>query len=222
MIQYYDDHELACVDGYSFRIDKKTGYYLSSKKIDGKRKRLHVYVWEKENGKVPKNFHVHHIDGNKDNNDISNLTLMARSVHEKYHGSKMDNEQRERAKQVLIDIAIPLSKEWHRSEEGKEWHRKHGVEAYKKRKPIRYCCTYCGTSFETTKIYKAGSNTFCSNKCKAAYRRESGVDNIVKKCEKCGGEFIANKYSSVKYCKDCQNKLGYPRGRIQHGGKGQS
>ena len=44
-ITYKDGY--AYVDGYKFRKDSKTGYYLSSKKIDGRRPRLHVYVWEK-------------------------------------------------------------------------------------------------------------------------------------------------------------------------------
>ena len=47
MIEYHDD--IAEIDGISFRKDKKSGYYLSSKAIQGKRKRLHIYIWEKYN-----------------------------------------------------------------------------------------------------------------------------------------------------------------------------
>ena len=47
MIEYHDD--IAEIDGISFRKDKKSGYYLSSKAIHGKRTRLHIYIWEKYN-----------------------------------------------------------------------------------------------------------------------------------------------------------------------------
>lgn len=41
MIKYYDDKNVAIVDDYVFNRDKKTGYYLSSRKIGDKKKRLH-------------------------------------------------------------------------------------------------------------------------------------------------------------------------------------
>ena len=34
---------------------------------------------------IPKGFCVHHIDGNKQNNDISNLALLSISAHSKLH-----------------------------------------------------------------------------------------------------------------------------------------
>lgn len=39
-------------NGYRFVKDKKTGYYLSTKKIDGKRERLHRYVYRCEVGDI--------------------------------------------------------------------------------------------------------------------------------------------------------------------------
>jgi hypothetical protein len=61
-------------DGYIFTRDKKSGYYLSAKPIhNDKRIMLHRYVWIKYNGEIPKGYSVHHIDENKENNDIMNL-----------------------------------------------------------------------------------------------------------------------------------------------------
>ena len=49
-------------------------------------KRLHTLIVEKcINRKLNKNEVVHHIDGNKLNNDPNNLFVMPRSVHQKLH-----------------------------------------------------------------------------------------------------------------------------------------
>lgn len=37
--------------------------------------------------KLPKNFEVHHIDFNRNNNKISNLVALPRNLHKKYHNS---------------------------------------------------------------------------------------------------------------------------------------
>lgn len=202
MIQYLDNHDTACYNGYTFRRDKKTGYYLSAKPICGKRKRLHVYVWENEIGEIQKGFQVHHKDRNKDNNEIENLELLSVHEHMSIHG-------KERAKQSaenVVKYAMPKAKEWHKSEQGREWHVIHGIEAYSKRKPIEYKCDYCGNVFETRNIYSEKSNKFCSNKCKAAFRRESGVDDVKKICKVCGGEYYANKYANTSRCEICKSK----------------
>lgn len=203
MIQYFDDGDLACVDGFSFRRDKKTGYYLSSKKIDGKRKRLHVYMWEKKNGNAPKGYHVHHIDGNKRNNDIVNLTLLPGADHLSEH---MLDEKRKENSRKAIKMATEAAKEWHHSEEGRKWHSDHAKQTMRNRSPLKYTCDNCGDEFESKKIYSATDNKFCSNKCKAAFRRKSGVDDVIKVCEVCGKEYVANKYQKTTRCADCKNR----------------
>ena len=46
----------------------------------------HILVWERETGiPVRPGFAIHHLDGNKQNNDISNLCLMKFSAHSTYH-----------------------------------------------------------------------------------------------------------------------------------------
>ena len=46
----------------------------------------HIFVWEQATGfSVPKGFCIHHIDGNKKNNDISNLCLIEHRAHTKLH-----------------------------------------------------------------------------------------------------------------------------------------
>ena len=69
-------------NGIKFTRDEKTGYYLNSTI----RKRLHRYVWEFYNGSIESGYDIHHIDGDKSNNDISNLAKMSRHKHAEIHG----------------------------------------------------------------------------------------------------------------------------------------
>src|SRR5699024_5430833 len=84
-----EDRETIIYDGYKFHRYKQAKqesdrrYYRGWVDINGKNTKtyLHRYVWEKYNGNVPKGFHIHHIDGNFSNNDISNLECKERSTH---------------------------------------------------------------------------------------------------------------------------------------------
>jgi hypothetical protein len=54
----------------------------------------HIYVFEKETGiQVPSNCVVHHLDGNKQNNDISNLCLMSFGGHSTYHNRERNKNE---------------------------------------------------------------------------------------------------------------------------------
>lgn len=99
--------------------------------------------------------------------------------------------------------ATVMAKEWHNSNEGHEWHKKHYEQMKEKLHiPKRFVCEYCNKEFVNTQI----NSRFCSNKCKSAWRRKSGIDDITKICFKCGKEYIANKYQKTKYCPLCKNK----------------
>lgn len=65
-------------------------------KIDGKCIAEHRYVMEQHLGrKLRRNEVVHHIDGDKSNNSLSNLELMSYKEHNDLHGHT------ERAKEIL-------------------------------------------------------------------------------------------------------------------------
>ena len=53
--------------------------------IHGRRRRLHIVIWEEANGAIPKGFIIHHKDKNKESYKLSNLELMTRSDHNKVH-----------------------------------------------------------------------------------------------------------------------------------------
>ena len=48
-------------------------------------KLLHRLVYESHFGPIPTGFVVHHVDGNKENNNITNLILLSKNNHQKLH-----------------------------------------------------------------------------------------------------------------------------------------
>lgn len=68
----------------------KKGYIRTRR--DGRTLMEHVRVWESYFGKVPEGMQIHHIDGNKQNNDINNLQLVTPLEHKRIHeGCKLIN-----------------------------------------------------------------------------------------------------------------------------------
>ena len=173
-------------DGKRFCRDDKTGYYLNSTI----HKRLHRYVWEHEVGTIPKGYQVHHIDGNKANNDISNLSLITNKGHQRLHGQEQARKEKSRQN---IKKAAEKAPAWHRSDEGRKWHSEH-MQGFKQ-PLVDKVCEQCGAVYQGIKRQR-----FCSNKCKSAYRRRSGADNVTLVCGYCGRKYKANKYDDTKYC----------------------
>jgi hypothetical protein len=61
-------------------------------KIKGQLIFEHRYIWEKFNGKIPDGFEIHHKNGNKQDNRLSNLELITRLEHRRLHeGWKLEN-----------------------------------------------------------------------------------------------------------------------------------
>ena len=75
---------------------KWNGYFMRNFYIDGRKVTIlqHRYIWEEYYGKIPDNMEVHHIDRNRSNNDISNLTLMSANNHMSYHNIGNDYRKR--------------------------------------------------------------------------------------------------------------------------------
>lgn len=200
----YDD-KYGYVDGYRFRKNVNSGYYLSSKAIGEKRMDLHRYIWFKYNGEIPKGMEIHHKDMNKDNNEISNLQMMTADEHRKWHGRNYSEELKQKWIKNLEENARPKAAEWHGGEEGKKWHSKNSIECWNKREFEKHTCIECGSEFESRTVSKA---YFCTPKCRTKNRVKSGVDNVTKICVICSGEFVANKYYKPITCsRSCGGKL---------------
>jgi len=161
-------------------------------------KRLHRVVWEHSFGTVPEGFDIHHKDGNKSNNAISNLECIIKSKHRSDHSKELV------AKGVIgtaahIQRIQEAAKIWHGSDTGRDWHREH-YEEFKHllHARVERQCSFCGKLHNTCK--QSSENTFCSNNCKSAWRRKSGFDTVQRICEICGNEFNCNKYNKTTTC----------------------
>ena len=187
-----------------FTLDEKSGYYQNATI----HKSLHRFVWEENNGVIPKGYEIHHIDFNKSNNNISNLIMLSKKEHLEIHSKSLTDKQRQFKRDNMNNVARPKAIEWHKSKEGLEWHKKHYQECLKDSKTkMKRACVFCGSEF----IGYSNSN-YCSNKCKSAQRRKSGKDKITVKCIICGNDFSTNKYRPAKTCsKSCANIMWHSK-----------
>lgn len=157
---------------------------------------LHQEVWKEANGvgTIPKGFHVHHLDHDTENNDPANLVLLEGYAHRQHHGYTEENRAKLAAAQAA---AVEAAKAWHSSPEGLAWHAEHARESIVARPVLDLTCEQCGGPNVTQ---GNGRDRFCSNRCKAAWRRESGVDDEDRTCAACQQTFRINRYSRARTC----------------------
>jgi hypothetical protein len=158
-------------------------------------KRLHVEIWKDRNKReVPEGFHVHHHNENPLNNTPGNLVLISAEAHHDHHFTPerhavfMDN----------LELGRAAAAAWHRSEEGRMFHVKLGKQSWEGRELKAFPCQQCGESCEC--LRRGEHVKFCSNKCRAAARRASGVDDVERQCAGCGEPFTVNKHAKTTCC----------------------
>ena len=171
-------------NGVRFYLNSSTGYWERARGVPRK---MHVYVWEFYFGKLPDGYCIHHKDGDKGNNDIENLQLMTFKEHASLHAQKSDHT-----------AFVEKSRGWHKTDVAREVSRQNGYATSAEWPTRTYTCEYCGATFEVKS--PRTDYRFCSNKCKSAWRRQSGVDDEHRTCVVCGGEFVVNKYSKTLCC----------------------
>lgn len=182
--------------------ERRSDRVYLKKTINGKDAYLHRVIYEEVNGRIPKGMHIHHKDGNELNNSIENLELLTPAEHANEH---MDEEGREWRRKNLSENARPKASEWHRDPANRQHHVDIGGMAYKNFNPEDKQCQKCNKPFRPKKL--GSLDKFCSNSCKSAARRDSGVDDIEVKCELCGAAFMKNKYLKNVFCsKSCAMK----------------
>lgn len=154
-------------NGKKYRLYKDERYFSRGTK------RLHTEVWKYYKGEIPKGYHVHHVDGNTHNNDVSNLNLIRAELHLRYEGKKRFKENPEWAKEFHTK-GIEKAKEWHKSSEGKQWHSEHGKKTWINREYKVLVCEVCNKEYKTR---HSGKSKYCHPNCKAtALRRRRKLE----------------------------------------------
>lgn len=143
----------------------------------GRGNSLHRDVWEYNNGDIPEGHHIHHVDEDFNNNDVSNLECLPSAEHFALHSEARAELGRSSKSLDHLGRIREKAAEWHRSEEGRQWHREvsakafaPGGEAYQARQrqiaeqkanPVTRVCTECGEEFPSP----TGRATICSQTC---------------------------------------------------------
>ena len=190
-------------DGVKFFLNAGSGYYSHGFKNHGVTTNvsLHRYVWEKFNGTIPEGYEVHHIDGNRANNDITNLSCSRMQEHRRGHfiermGVKFDG------KCLVCGCAIPKDKSG-------VFCSKRCKQAYarkEKRYMVERVCSVCGKTFLTNK-YREGKT--CSPSCRAIqFERDMANEEKESVCVICGKRFHKRGQKKLDVCSPkCAGKL---------------
>lgn len=198
--------QVLVMNGEIVQFRKKTdnGYWVNTSKKAGSILYLHREKYKQEFGLTEeqiKGYEVHHIDGNKDNNDISNLKLLTKEEHQKIHSTRNKSSHRHVCKKCGRVYWSTVSKSVDICDRCAPELASGGSSMLM----IKKKCEYCGAEYETKGVNRNRSK-FCSNKCKSAYRRAKGIDNVERVCERCGNVYLVNKYSNGKICRKCSGK----------------
>lgn len=164
---------------------QKDGYWVNGMPIHA-----HRWVWINNYGTIANKMDIHHIDGNKDNNDINNLEMLSRSDHlKKHHAQGLFDYNRNRKQ-------LEDARKWLKTEEGRRKQSEISKKSWKYRKKGIKNCKSCDKEFFTFQPWAK----FCSDACDKRWRRKQGLYNIEAKCPICDKLFLKDKFSPKRFC----------------------
>ena len=143
---------------------------------------------------------VHHLDGDKGNNEIDNLEIISRSDHLKKHWQEGRFDLEQRRKQLAE------ARTWLHTPEGRKKQSADAKLGWKKRKrnPYRKNCLGCNKAFDTYQIW----TKCCSDACYMRHRRRNGIGKVERNCWICGKVFFIDKYTKTRTCgRNCKREL---------------
>ena len=193
------------VDATHQKFCDKTYYMSSSGHFIRGNCPLHQDIWIYYHGEIPKGYEIHHIDGDKGNNDIYNLQLLTKAEHRRLHLSKPE-----------------LKSQFEKVFECEYCHKKFtavdcGTNRFcspeckirfsyrEESNQVERICAFCGKPF---KVYKYQDTKCCSYSCGRKYAVQQHLETA--NCIVCGKEFYRAEKSNKKYCsRRCATKAKY-------------
>lgn len=158
---------------------------------------IHRVVFTYYCGEIPDDYHVHHIDTNKSNNNAENLQRLPAAQHHKIHATNCVAQQF-----VCEYCGQEFSRKQICSENIRFCSRKCYKAWVRREKPVKKICAFCGKEFNT---YDAKIK-YCSQSCASQASNAKRKKDRTKTCEFCGQKFVANK-SRQRFCsKSCAMK----------------
>lgn len=183
-----------------------TKYNKSAKGFFSRNASIHRVVWAYFNGEIPEGYDIHHVDGNKGNNNIENLQCMTAGDHQRLHiarGEKFPTKKKRFVCEVCGKEFYTVDRNVQRycSPHCRDVSRYH-------REMTSKTCEWCGKVFETAHP----ESRFCSPACGAQSRYQNAL--IKKICPVCGKEFERVKSEQSETCSlSCRTRLMWQRRR---------
>jgi predicted nucleic acid-binding Zn ribbon protein len=220
IIERTEEREVAVFRGDRYRRYPKAkrreqATYFFAWTTEKKLGRLHQEVWKAHYGAIPDGYEIHHFDGDPSNNTIGNLRCVTSGEHKRLdHQRRGGLTERQRAH---LERVLPLARAAQQTPEFRARLSERAKKQWKDPPTASYVCEQCGEGFNAVAL--GTQNRFCSNKCKSAWRRASGVDDEQRTCGWCGGEFAVNRYSKAENCsRSCAASACHARARLQFDG----
>lgn len=195
-------------NGETYERGEKSRYYFkkTTRNVERKNaKQLHRAVWEYYNGKIPEGHQIHHIDGDIDNNDISNLECISRKDHLSMHAQKnKENDEYVNKNRKQLAEASKRAALWHSSGEGKKWHSEHAKNSIQKTQRIEKKCAFCEKTMQALPWQE-----YCCQSCQEkARRRRIGLKFTGEKrvCKNCEEEFFPKAHNQLFCTPTCKSR----------------
>lgn len=155
---------------------------------------LHRQLWLDAGGSIPDGWHIHHVDGDLDHNDLDNFACVSPVEHLRTH------RQRDGGVGQRAGLAA-----WRATDAGRAVLRENARKMQARSPVRRTACRYCGQAVETRQARKA----FCSPACEVAGR------GTLEPCMVCGTSFWRKHYPGAG--RTCSYRCGWALRRSRSG-----
>ncbi len=192
--------------GRKYWLTKRGKYYRAAKRYDNIPEQfLHRVIWYRAHGEIKKGWCVHHKNHDSTDNRLSNLQLVTRSEHAKYHRKLYLRSLSAKEKEQSIRKLVDGGNKWRRTALAKRFMRLNGYRSVALRSNTKRSCVVCG------RIFSAYRAIVCSKFCGHRHQRNTHLKS--KTCAICGAAFKSYRKDAATCSHRCK---GVKAQRTQH------